>query len=53
LNPSITFCKDAVDLQPVATPIVIPIAVFMGIALLGYLAGGIVLASAWMASQKR
>jgi hypothetical protein len=34
-------------------PIVIPIAVFMGIALLGYLAGGIVLASAWMASRKR
>lgn len=33
-------------------PIVIPIAVLMGIALLGYLAGGIVLATAWVAARK-
>jgi len=33
-------------------PIVIPIAAFMGIALLGYLAGGIALASAWRAARR-
>lgn len=33
-------------------PIVIPIAALMGIALLGYLAGGIALASAWRAARK-
>lgn len=33
-------------------PIVVPIAALMGIALLGYLAGGITLTSAWMAARK-
>jgi hypothetical protein len=33
-------------------PIVIPIAASMGIALLGYLAGGIALASAWRAARR-
>jgi hypothetical protein len=33
-------------------PIVIPIAAFMGIAMLGYLAGGIALASSWWAARR-
>jgi hypothetical protein len=33
-------------------PIVVPIAAFMGLALLGYVVGGIVLATAWMAARK-
>jgi len=37
----------------ILSPIVIPIAALMGIALLGYLAGGIGLSSAWMAARKR
>lgn len=34
-------------------PIVIPIAALMGIALLGYLAGGIALATAWIAPRRK
>ena len=37
----------------ILNPIVVPIAGLMGIALLGYLVGGIVLATAWMAARKR
>jgi len=33
-------------------PIVVPLAALMGVALLGYLVGGIVLATAWMAARK-
>lgn len=36
----------------ILNPIVVPIAALMGLALLGYLIGGIVLASAWMAARK-
>ncbi len=34
-------------------PIVVPIAALMGVALLGYLAGGIALTTAWMAARKK
>ncbi len=34
-------------------PIVLPIAILMGVALLGYLLGGIALTTAWMAGRKR
>ena len=37
----------------ILNPIVVPIAGLMGIALLGYLVGGIVLATAWMTARKR
>jgi hypothetical protein len=37
----------------ILNPIALPIAIFMGIALLGYLVGGIVLATAWMAARKK
>ena len=37
----------------ILNPIVVPIAALMGIALLGYLVGGIVLASAWMAARPK
>ena len=37
----------------ILNPIVVPIAGLMGIALLGYLVGGIVLATAWMAARKK
>jgi hypothetical protein len=37
----------------ILNPIVVPIAALMGIALLGYLIGGIVLATAWMAARKK
>lgn len=37
----------------ILNPIVVPIAALMGVALLGYLVGGIVLATAWMAARKR
>jgi hypothetical protein len=37
----------------ILNPIVVPIAGLMGVALLGYLVGGIVLASAWMAARKK
>jgi len=36
----------------ILNPIVVPIAALMGIALLGYLVGGIGLATAWMAARK-
>jgi len=36
----------------ILNPIVVPLAALMGIALLGYLAGGIGLLSAWMAARK-
>ena len=36
----------------ILNPIVVPIAGLMGLALLGYLVGGIVLGSAWMAARK-
>ena len=34
-------------------PLAIPIAALMGVALVGYLVGGVGLATAWMASRKR
>jgi hypothetical protein len=37
----------------ILNPIVVPIAALMGIALLGYLVGGTVLATAWMAARKK
>ncbi len=37
----------------ILNPIVVPIAALMGIALLGYLVGGIVLASAWMVARPK
>ena len=37
----------------ILNPIVIPIAALMGVALLGYLIGGIGLATAWMTARKR
>ena len=36
----------------ILNPIVVPIAAFMGLALLGYRVGGIVLGTAWMAARK-
>lgn len=36
----------------ILAPIVLPIAVLMGLALLGYLIGGIVLATGWMRARK-
>lgn len=36
----------------ILNPIVVPIAALMGIALLGYLAGGVGLLSAWMAARR-
>jgi hypothetical protein len=37
----------------ILNPIVIPIAALMGVALLGYLIGGVVLATAWMAARRK
>jgi len=37
----------------ILNPIVVPLAALMGVALLGYLIGGIGLLSAWMAARKR
>ena len=37
----------------ILNPIVVPIAGLMGIALLGYLVGGLVLASAWLAARRK
>ena len=37
----------------ILNPIVVPIAILMGVALLGYLIGGIVLSAAWMAARKQ
>ena len=37
----------------ILAPVVLPIAVLMGVALLGYLAGGIALTMTWMAARKR
>ena len=37
----------------ILNPIVVPIAVLMGIALLGYLVGGIVLATAWRVARTK
>ena len=37
----------------ILNPIVVPIAALMGLALLGYLIGGIVLGTAWMAARKK
>ena len=37
----------------ILSPVVLPIAALMGVALLGYLAGGIALTTAWMAARKR
>jgi hypothetical protein len=37
----------------ILNPIVVPIASLMGIALLGYLVGGVALATAWIASRKQ
>jgi len=37
----------------ILNPIVVPIAALMGVALLGYLAGGIALTTAWMAARKK
>ncbi len=37
----------------ILNPIVIPLAALMGVALLGYLAGGIGLMSAWMVARRR
>ena len=37
----------------ILSPIVNPIAIVMGVALLGYLVGGIVLTTAWMAARKK
>jgi len=37
----------------ILNPIAAPIAALMGIALFGYLVGGIVLATAWVAARKK
>lgn len=37
----------------ILNPIVVPIAALMGLALLGYLVGGIVVATAWMGARKK
>jgi len=37
----------------ILNPIVVPIAALMGVALLGYLVGGIVVATAWMGARKK
>ena len=37
----------------ILSPLAAPIAALMGIALLGYLVGGIVLASGWMAARRK